>query len=587
MFSLKFSRMPKRFGTAAAVFIAATLTSVAIPPRPTPYTFTNSAGEKIEVMISGSDRVHTYRLASDGTPLVRVGDRFYLPEVGADGAVTASRFEASPRLSAQAEAHLASLDRGAVASALGKIAAEQAASRVPSRAGSDAGTVFPTLGSPRGLVVIVEYADVKLRIENPVEHFSRMINEEGYSGGTAPGSIRDFFVASSSGRFTPAFDVYGPVTLPHERAYYGANDFYSGDDVKAGEMASDACRLLDSEIDFTKYDYDNDGFVDNVYVIYAGENEADGGPADSVWPHCYELKYTSVPVSDRTFDGKIVNLYNCSSEWQLDYKGETEGQPDNINTFIHEFSHALGLPDLYSTVDGVTDETTPLTWSVMDVGCYLPVPPLHSAYERYALGWADPVELTGACSVEMSPLRLSNQSLRISTSDPDEYFILETRDQGGWDASLPGKGLLIWHIDYDQYVWDYNAVNNDPNHQHVDLIRADSRKNEMSLRTDAFPGTADRYKTFTPKAWNGTEIDLPLSGIRRTGEGNNSIAFDVAGGGEPLKWSTGIGDVTVNPYDGSFELYDLRGMRVDPAAAAPGLYIRRTPDGRADKIIIR
>ena len=586
MFSLRFSQLPKRFGTAAAVLIAATLTSVAVPPRPTPYSFTNSAGEKIEVMISGSDRAHTYRLASDGTPLVRVGDRFYLPEIGTDGAVTASRFEASPVLSEEAEAYLASLNRSAVAEMLGKAAAAQAELRVPSRADSDAGRRFPALGSPRGLVIIVEYADVKLRIENSVDHFSRMINEEGYSGGTAPGSIRDFFIASSAGRFTPTFDVYGPVTLPHERAYYGGNNAW-GNDKNASAMASDGCRLLDSEIDFTRYDYDNDGFVDNVYVIFAGENEADGAAAETVWPHCYQLEYAGIPVSERTFDGKIVNLYNCSSEWQCDYEGKTDGQPDNINTFIHEFSHALGLPDLYSTVGGVIDETTPLTWSVMDVGCYSVVPPLHSAYERYALGWTDPVELTGACSVEMSPMRLSNQSLRISTSDPDEYFILETRDQAGWDASLPGKGLLVWHIDYDPYVWDGNTVNNNPNHQHVDLIRADNRKNAMSLRTDAFPGTADRYKTFTPKAWNGMDINLPISEIRRTGEDDNSIAFDVAGGGEPLKWSTGIGDVIVNPSDGSCALYDLRGVRVDPSAAAPGLYIRRTADGRVEKIIIR
>ncbi|MDE7150697.1 MAG: M6 family metalloprotease domain-containing protein [Candidatus Amulumruptor sp.] len=576
--------MPKRFGIAAAVAIASTFTSVAVPPRPTPYTFTNSAGEKIEVLISGSARAHTYRLASDGTPLVRVGDRFFLPEAGADGSVTASRFEASPVMSAEAEAYLASLDRSAVASTLIKEAAAHAAVNAGSRAYAESKSLFPALGSPRGLVIIVEYADVKLRIENPVEHFDRMINEEGYSGGTAPGSIRDYFVASSAGRFNPVFDVYGPVTLSRERAYYGGNDAW-GNDRNAGLMASEACRLLDGEIDFTRYDYDNDGYVDNVYVIFAGENEADGAAAETVWPHCYQLDYAGVPESERTFDGKIVNLYNCSSEWMLDYRGLTDGQPDNINTFIHEFSHALGLPDLYSTV--ATDETTPLTWSVMDVGCYSEVPPLHSAYERYALGWADPVELTGACSVEMLPMRLSSQSLRISTASPDEYFILETRDQAGWDASLPGKGLLIWHIDYDPYVWDYNSVNNNPAHQHVDLIRADNRKNEMSLRTDAFPGTADRYTTFTPKSWSGKEINLPLSGIRRTGEGNNSIAFDVAGGGEPLKWSTGIDGVVVDNADGQTELYDLRGVRVDPMTAAPGMYIRRAADGRTEKVIKR
>ena len=56
----------------------------------------------------------------------------------------------------------------------------------------------------------------------------------------------------------------------------------------------------------------------------------------------------------------------------------------------------------------------------------------------------------------------------------NEYFLLENRQLEGWDASLPGSGLLILHVDYDADVWAANEPNDDPSHQRMTWIPADN-----------------------------------------------------------------------------------------------------------------
>lgn len=145
--------------------------------------------------------------------------------------------------------------------------------------------------------MLVEYSDVKFKIDDPSDYFTRLFNENGFSDYGGTGSVRDYFTDQSNGKFDIHYDVFGPVTLAGKRSYYGSNNSF-GDDSNPEGMVREAAELLKNEIDFSQYDYDNDGRIDNIFIVYAGEGEADGGPAESVWPHAFEI------TNGKTYNGK-------------------------------------------------------------------------------------------------------------------------------------------------------------------------------------------------------------------------------------------------------------------------------------------
>lgn len=383
---------------------------------------------------------------------------------------------------------------------------------------------YPTLGKQKGLVILVEYRDVHFTVPDAGSEFERMLNEPGYSGYGGTGSARDWFIDNSLGQFEPDFDVYGPVRLANNRAYYGANK--GGEDVRAEEMVIEACAQLDDEVDFTQYDCDGDGIIDNVFVFYAGYGENLGVAAgtECVWPHSYDImEATSIPY---IHDGVRLNHYACTNEIDLD------NMMDGIGTFCHEFSHVMGLPDLYAT--NYSYAFTPGKWSVMDEGPYnnnSRTPPYYSAFERYSLGWLTPREIGSPANVKLDAI-VSNQACRISTKKENEYFILENRQQKGWDKYIPYHGMLIWHIDYNENIWKYNTVNDRQSHQYVDIEEADGTQHESSVEGDCFPGLAN-VTSFTDetvpsmRSWDGSAQDKPVTEIR---ESNGFIYFSVSGG---------------------------------------------------------
>lgn len=385
-------------------------------------------------------------------------------------------------------------------------------------------TAFPTKGEIPFLIVLVDFPDKGFRYDDPKEEFEAMLSERGFSRYNGRGSALDYFIDNSDGAFSPVFEVTGPVTMSRPYAYYGSGS----DDSAAGLMVIEACNALDATVDFSRYDADGDGSVDNVYFFYAGRGEADGGDADTIWPHAWTLTEQG---RELTLDGKRIDAYACSPE--LDGRDK----PNGIGTFCHEFSHILGLPDLYST--GYTNALHPDSWSLMASGNYNEDgrrPPNLSSYERYELGWMTPRELSYPLTVEL-PTIASNMACRISTDRPNEYFLLENRQKEGWDASLPGHGMLIWHIDYNPNIWDRNVVNNTPSHQYVDIVEANNATSHSQDSGFPFPGS-NNVTSFTSetrpalKSWEGVGIDLPITSIREDGAG--MIHFDVAGGKTPV-----------------------------------------------------
>ncbi|NPD93084.1 M6 family metalloprotease domain-containing protein [Xylanibacter muris] len=387
---------------------------------------------------------------------------------------------------------------------------------------------IPTTGDKPSLVILLEFNDVSFTRtgNNPKQFFCDMLNKEGYTNGNgANGSAADFYKYSSNGLYRPSFDVYGPVKLSGNQAYYGSPDDNESDNIKhLMEGFSEACKKLDGEIDFSKYDTDNDGYVDNIYFFYAGKGEADGGGTNTIWPHSALMEeLTDIPL---ILDGVHISRYATSQE----IDGSRPQYPVGIGTFVHEFGHVLGLPDLYDIFYGAFT-FTPGTWDTMDSGSYNNngnTPPAFSAYERFALGWQEPIELSSNISepfTELPELNKSKKAYRISVNGKEnEYFILENRQQKEWDEYIPWHGMLMWHIDEDQQVWNENTVNIQASHQRVDIVEADNKRTENSISGDPFPGTSN-ITEWTMTAWNETE---PL-GIDGISEENDTIRFMVSG----------------------------------------------------------
>lgn len=494
----------------AAVFFAAyfPLTASAVPADPRPRQVRQPDGTMLTIVVRGDERGHMV-YTSDGVPL------FHNAATGAyeyaklsNGDIVGSGIvatEAGMR-DANAKTYIGNLDveamirKTAEKAKVGKYNVKQTRVRIND---------FPATGKQRCLVILMDFPDAKFSIDNPKELFTRMLNEEGftYENG-ANGSVRDFYIASSFGKFQPEFDVVGPVTLSQSYRFYGENMGSSNTDVKFNEAIVDACEKLDNEVDFSQYDADGDGYVDNIYFFYAGYGEADTGVADYIWPHSYYLLQGYGTKLE--LDGVRVDRYSCGNE--------INGKDDNISgigTFVHEFGHVLGLADHYATDSyAMYAQVDPGEWDTMASGSYnnnMHTPPLFSAFERAELGWLEYTDLTTAVDETLTLPKLgdSNKAYRIkSPRNENEYYIFENRQQEGWDAYLPGHGLLLWHIDMDEDAWFDNIVNNDTEHQMVDIVEADGMPGPASYAGDPFPGVNGVDEIELSSWWNNKMVKV-------------------------------------------------------------------------------
>ena len=389
---------------------------------------------------------------------------------------------------------------------------------------------YPVVGTPKSLVILVNFSDKSFVTSTPSTSFTNLLNQSGYSTNGGTGSAKDYFRDNSAGVFNPQFDVVGPFTLPNSIAYYGGNDS-SGNDTNPRQMVIDACTKASlNGVDFSQYDTDGDGIVDNVFIYYAGYNEAEGGPANTVWPHRWTLADYNT-----TFNGKIIYDYACTSE----LKGNSGSNMCGIGTFCHEFGHVLGLDDMYNT-NGDYSYNTLSYWDIMDSGPYLNsgrTPPAYSAYERFYLNWLIPAELKKAQNITLDTLTTSNQAYIITQNgnsnlngenpSPVEFFTLENRQKKGWDAFLPGHGLLITHILFNSTTWDDNTPNNTASAMGVDIVEADGIASDATLSGDPYPGTSN-VTSYSPTLRSGINISKPLTYIS---EKNGIIKFRFIGGG--------------------------------------------------------
>lgn len=349
----------------------------------------------------------------------------------------------------------------------------------------DGRTSFPTHAeNVHSLVVLLNFSDTKFTTPNAVQVFSDMLNKPGFNEYNAQGSVRDYFEKVSDGQFTPIFDVYPEIVeLPRSSAYYNGSG--SNSSLPYGqtehrytnwhEAIIYAVKTID--VDFSQYDFDEDGIVDTIYFFYAGYGMADTSLKTVVWPHQSDFKYY-MKEEENTFDGKKLGPYACSNELNGGVHHQLkDGIIDGIGAFCHEFSHVLGLPDLYDTTGLNTN--TPDTWSIMDAGTYnedSTLPPLYSAYEKWVCKWLEYEVPENGKTYEMQSMHKESRGIRIPIYHvngkelPNEYYVIECRSNEGYDAGLNDEGLLFWHINYTSTVWASNQVNSNKTKPGVTLF---------------------------------------------------------------------------------------------------------------------
>ncbi|MBR5686899.1 MAG: M6 family metalloprotease domain-containing protein [Prevotella sp.] len=421
----------------------------------------------------------------------------------------------------------------------GQVKARRAA-KMPSRRALQNKDTSIFQGEKKGLIILVEFSNKSFAKSHDQELYDRIINERGYNEGSFVGSVRDYFNDQSYGKFDLSFDVVGPVTMPKTYAYYGKDSDGEGNDSHPGEMVATACQMIDEEVDFSRYDWDDDGVVEEVYVLYAGHGQADYHDRNTIWPHMFALSAGDYGQPLK-LDDMIIDVYACSNEIQ------GNGNIAGVGTFCHEFSHCMGFPDMYDTGDSGNFGMG--SFDLMDSGPYNGdgyCPPEYSSYERWECGWLEPVELLNDTIVEnMLPVNEGGDAFIIyNKAHPDECYILENRQKTGWDQYLPGRGMLILYCDYDPILWEYNMPNSTTpyyditnDHQRLTIFHADNKEDSGWTNTqsgDPYPANGNNIfsNTSTPAAtlWHpnvdgSLYMNIEVSKITRRQDGTMSFVF--------------------------------------------------------------
>lgn len=454
-------------------------------------------------------------------------------------------------------------------------------------------------GVKKGLVVLVDFKNKKFADGHDLEYYKNVINgkdfsdeEEGYVG-----SVRDYFLAQSNGQFELDFDVVGPVTMSKNYGYYGNDGAYQKDE-KVYEMIKEACDGIKDQVNLKNYDWDGDGEADQVFFLYAGLGQASGGSAGTIWPHESELRYW--PCGVLSYPTGKINTYACANELQPETQGSSRYISAGIGTICHEFSHCLGFADMYDTTGGGGYGMS--VFDVMDQGSYNGngfVPCNYTAFERIYAGWVEPIEFIDPATVKdmKSVSDYGRPFIMYNYKNTNEYFLLENRQNTGWDKGLYGSnGLLIVHVNYVPSRWANNSVNSSAEKiQCCTVVNADgSRENtQYSLQGDLYPYEVkgvtmnDEFtdysepaaKLYNKNSDNSYALGIPITKIKRS---KGSVSFLVCGGDDKNVIDNtfkgvvdGINDVTVVKKTVDNRIYSIDGryLGTDASALGKGIYV--------------
>ncbi len=465
----------------------------------------------------------------------------------------------------------------------------------------------PHTGTPRILTILVNFADSAITTHQPKKAFDQLFNgngtpeDLGNGNHRNHGSVAQYFSDMSGGTFKPQFDIYGPVTVDKDMAYYGASPESSAKGEKPDELVSDALKLIvDSVADASVYDNDNDKLIDCVYIIYAGMGQNYGGGSNTIWAKTSE--------TSGTFKGLKLNWYSLASELSpITVSSEDQTwMITGVGVPCHEFSHALGLPDLYPTVSSAYVNNQEMEyWDLMDGGEYVYngyCPTAYTAWEKALMDWDVNVQtLSGSATGLTMDKTTENGGVvyKIQNSEePLEYFLLENVQKSGWNTSLPGHGLLVYHVNEvgNSPIYSSTHINNVAGKPGMAVVPADGEclssyttTNNAVYRSshkgDPFPGNSNVtalnddsglpnfywYAGSNAAATTDSryhKVDKALAFITET---DGTVSFNYIDG-----YATGICDIN-NVSDAADGLiYSIHGQVIGTSVKSlqPGIYVR-------------
>ena len=463
-------------------------------------------------------------------------------------------------------------------------------------------------GKKKGIIILVQFPNQKFETGHDNAYYKMVANEKGLTHEDGyVGSVTDYFLSQSNGQFELDFDIAGPYTLSHTSSYYGKNDG-ANIDTKVGYMIQEGCdAAVEDGFNFNDYDWDGDGYADQVFVLYAGLGEASGGDAKTVWPHEYQIRWTCVgKVLNYSDQGKgKVDTYACANEMERVINNATgtytnELKLAGIGTICHEFSHCLGFADMYDTSANGGNYGMGF-YDVMSSGSYNGggfTPCNYTAYERIYAGWTEPIVLDESATIKAmkSSEDYGRPFILYNDKHPDEFYTLENRQKKGWDAELYGSGLMITHVDYDQTKWGINQVNaSASDHQRCTIFHADNDADGTvleSIKNDLYPymsggvplndeltdDSRPAAKLYNKNADGTKYMGKPITAIKKNV--NGTISFDVMGGNENnildnTTSETAIKDIKADTRKADNRVYSIDGRYLgdDINALGKGLYI--------------
>ena len=581
------------------------LTTWAAKAESIPVQVRQADGSVITVILRGDEHINWYT-SLDGVLLVQGTDNnYYIGKVEKSGNLIATQQLAHEALTrSQAERNLiAKQDKEKFFAYVNKIAeeSENAYDKTPLTRGPIIDTgwrgvpYFPHTGSPKALVILAEFQDTTFTIQDTKKVFKNYLMNEGhftdkrYNQNQNYKGVRGYFKDCSYGKFTPEFNVVGPVKLPKEQTYYGEGD----DNIEA--LMEDACSAIDNIVNFADYDANNDGMVDLVYVIYAGYSaNYSGNKETDIWP-----KSSTVNISN-TYDGKSIHRYGVSNELAGD-ENKTKGKEkiNGIGLFCHEFSHTLGLPDIYAIDKKAKNQNDQGMefWDLMDGGTEVRggrVPASYLAWEREVMGWMKIDELKNDSSIKnLKSIDNGGKAYKIvNPNDSNEYIVLQSIQKGpwyqGWRDGTYGKGLLAYRISYlsnKVNVFDFpNNVKGKPRVIPIPadgkILAADSAKGSITTYTQQLNGDLYPYNRIDYisgfKMFDGSILEKSIVNIKENDGGNsnnNYVSFEFKNG----IVNTGIQSPSIierSTSDNRIYTLDGRYVGTDASILPHGIYIQ-------------
>lgn len=385
------------------------------------------------------------------------------------------------------------------------------------------------IGNRKILVILAQFPNKKN--VHSVEDFQQLFNGINYSEDGAKGSVCDYFRYASYNTLQLECDIIGPFTSKQVMSYYGGNRLVGGQDKNPYALFEEAIEYASTQVNLDDYDSDKDGYMDNVHIIYAGYGEEAGASSDAIWAH--EMRFEPIE-----YQNVKIDRYSCAPE----LRSNSGNGISRIGPHCHEIGHALGAMDYYDTdyQKGGNFEGTG-KWDIMASGSWnnegISPANFNPYVKAYNFGWCNVTSLSEEGKYICFPINTNNEIYRINTPKNGEFYLVENRQQEEFDSSVPGHGLLIYHIDANI---DHTSLSNTINAcypQNCYIVCANSKNKHHSSNANSYgdvnssgcsyPGTSNNNSfdnTSIPSALcnDGTFSGIYITNIQ---EDNKCISF--------------------------------------------------------------